>query len=182
MHSNKKLCRKIPLLCLALGLSAAAPTLAADDYNAMNSVYVGGGGGKSQDQEIQSAKKTSGKAFAGYEFNKALSVETGYVDLGKHDIGSSNSVREHGPFLEALIHFPVSEAFSPFLKGGVHRLEITTYTAGENNLEKNIDPTWGAGLNFDIGRHMGLRFEWERFKIKNHDTDLVVANLVHYFR
>jgi hypothetical protein len=29
---------------------------------------------------------------------------------------------------------------------------------------------------------MGLRFEWKRFKIKNHDTDLVFANIAHYFR
>jgi len=37
-------------------------------------------------------------------------------------------------------------------------------------------------VQLNIGKHMGLRFERERFRIKNHDTDLVSANIVHYFR
>jgi hypothetical protein len=41
----------------------------------------GGGGGKSQDQETDGNRETSGKAFPGYEFNKAFSLEAGYVDL-----------------------------------------------------------------------------------------------------
>ena len=147
----------------------------------MNSAYVGGGG-KSQDQETDGNRKTSGKACLGYEFNNAFSLETGYVDLGKHDTGGGTTVREHGPFIEALVHFAVSESFSPFLKGGVHRLEVTTHASTADSKEINTDPAWGAGLNFNIGKHMGLRFEWGRFKIGNHDTDLVSANIVHYFR
>lgn len=60
--------------------------------------------------------------------------------------------------------------------------EAESHTPGADSIERNTDLAWGAGLNFNIGKHMGLRFEWERFTIKNHDSDLVSANIVHYFR
>lgn len=181
MHTkiNRLRKRTIPA---ALALAVAVPSIAfaADVYD-INSVYAGGGAGKSQDQQTDSNWKTSGKAFVGYEFNKVF-LETGYVDLGKHDTGSSNTVRARGPFIQALAHFTVNQSFRPFLKGGIHRLEMTTRTSSASSAERNTNPAWGAGLNFNIGKHMGLRFEWERFKIERHDTDLVSANIVHYFR
>jgi OmpA-OmpF porin, OOP family len=172
--------RTIPAT-LAIALTLPLMALAADGYN-LNSVYVGGGGGKSQIQDTDGKSKTSGKAFLGHEFNKAFSLEAGYVDLGKHDTGGSNTVRERGPFIEALVHFAISESFSPFLKGGVHRLEVATRTSTADTKESNTDPIWGAGFNFNIGEHMGVRLEWERFTSKDQDTDLVSANIVHYYR
>jgi len=176
-----RLTNRIIPATLAIALTLPCMAIAADSYN-LTSVYIGGGGGKSQTQETDGKSKTSGKAFLGHEFNKIFSLEAGYVDLGKHDTGGSNTVRERGPFIEALVHFAISESFSPFLKGGVHRLEVATRTSTADTKESNTDPTWGAGFNFNIGEHMGVRLEWERFKSKNHDTDFVSANIVHYYR
>jgi len=172
--------RTIPA-ALAIALTPLSMAIAADSYN-LTSVYIGGGDGKSQIQETGVKSKTSGKAFVGHEFNKFLSLEAGYVDLGKHDTGGSNTVRERGPFIEALVHFAISESISPFLKGGVHRLEVATSTSTADTKESNTDPAWGAGFNFNIGEHMGVRLEWDRFKSKNQDTNLVSANIVHYYR
>ena len=189
MHGKaKKLCKKISFLTLTLSLitplslMTPALTLAADDYPRAHGLYLGGGGGVSQDQDSGNDRKISGKAFAGLQFNKTFSVDAGYVDLGKHDTGNNNTARERGPFIALLAHFAVGEAFSPFIKGGVHRLELETRTNGVDAKQRNTDPIWGAGFNSSIGKHMGVRFEWERFKINNHDTDLVSANIVHYFR
>jgi len=124
----------------------------------------GGGGGKSQDQETEGNRKTSGKAFLGYEFNKAFSLEAGYVDLGKHDTSGGATVREREPFIEAIVHFASSESFSPFLKGGVHRLEVETHTPvltekkeiptrhgalGSTSISVN---TWVCGSNESVSR------------------------------
>jgi opacity protein-like surface antigen len=174
-------CKRTVRATLALALTVPFIAFAAEG-DTMNHVYVGGGGGKSQNQETDGNRKTSGKAFLGYEFNKAVSLEAGYVDLGKHDSRGSTTVRERGPFIEAIVHFTASESFSPFLKGGVHRLDVETHPSGTGSKARNTEPAWGAGFNFNIGKHMGLRFEWERFNIRNHDTDLVSANIVHYFR
>lgn len=183
MHSKtKKLCRKISLLILTFSLTTPALAIATPQDNLPNSLYLGGGGGLSLDQDSGNDKKISGKAFAGFEFNKILSLDAGYVDLGRHDTGNNNTARERGPFLAVLAHFVAGESFSPFIKGGVHRLEVETRTNNIDSKERNNDPVWGAGFNSNIGRHMGVRFEWERFKINNHDTDLVSANIVHYFR
>lgn len=127
MHTNAgRLCKRATAVILALVLAQPVMALAAGGLD-LSGAYVGGGGGKSQIQEQdggdKSNSKTSGKAFLGYEFNKTFSLEAGYVDLGKHDIGGGATVHERGPFIEALARFAASKTISPFLKGGMHHLK-----------------------------------------------------------
>ena len=185
MYTNAaRLRKRATTAILALVLALPVMALAAGGLG-LNSAYVGGGGGKSQTQEPDGGKRggtTSGKAFIGYEFNKTFSLEAGYVDLGKHDIGAGTTVQERGPFIEALARFAASKSISPFLKGGMHRLKLTTRPPGADTQEQGFAPAWGAGINFTIAKHVGLRFEWERFKVEHHDSDFVSVNIVHYYR
>jgi len=73
----------------------------------------------------------------------AFSLEAGYVNLGKHDTSGGATVREREPFIEAIVHFTSSESSSPFLKGGVHRLEVEIHTP-ELTQKKEIPTRHGA--------------------------------------
>lgn len=186
MHTKAdRPCKRAASAIFALVLAVPVMALAAGGLD-LNGTYVGGGGGKSQIQEPdggdKSGGKTSGKAFLGYEFNKTFSLEAGYVDLGKHDIGGGGTVHERGPFIEALLRFAASKSTSPFLKGGLHHLKVTTRPPDAETQEQGYAPAWGAGINFTIAKHVGLRFEWERFKLEQHDSDSVSVNIVHYYR
>lgn len=59
---------------------------------------------------------------------------------------------------------------------------MTTRPPGADTQEQGLAPAWGAGINFTIAKHVGLRFEWERFKLEHHDSDFVSVNIVHYYR
>jgi len=176
-----RFCKATISAILALVLAVPVMAFAVDGFS-LNGAYVGGGGGQTRIQESDGSGKTSGKAFLGYEFNKTFSLEAGYVDLGKHDISGGATVRARGPFIEVLAGFAASATIGPFVKAGVHRLKVAAQPPSADLPDQDFAPVWGAGLNFNIGKHVGLRFEWERFKTRRLDSDFVSANIVHYYR
>lgn len=119
---------------LTLALTMPALAFAADSAG----TYTGLGAGQSRQRDTSGEKEKSGKAFVGYEFNKAFSVEAGYVDLGRHDAGVSTTRRERGPFAEALPHLPLGL----FIKGGIHRLEVETQHSLLTQRKQTPIPYW----------------------------------------
>lgn len=177
----------------------AAPAQAYEPYGWAQNAYIGAGGGKARDREIQnnltvpgtavrtSKKHDAWKAFTGFDVNRNFGVELGYVHLGDASAGAFTgetvTAKDKGAYLDALLKVPVTRQFGVFLKGGVNdiRSEISDNFAG-SSAAWHTRGTYGAGLSINLSRAVGLRGEWERFEIPNNKTDLVSASLVFNFR
>lgn len=133
-------------------------------------------------------RDTGWKAFAGYRFNRVLAAEGGYADLGEASFDTTivgappgtpvappfpihGTAGARGVFLAALVHLPLSPAFSLFAKGGAFHSEArftetipgTEFTRVSRSVRRS-DALYGAGLDWGFGGSVGLRLEWERFR------------------
>jgi OOP family OmpA-OmpF porin len=182
----------------ALALSGL---LAATQASAQ--AFVGASIGQSDvDEDITAGLITSGsvdskdnafKVFGGYMFNRHFGVEGAYVDLGAVSYsGSFGSAAVSGGKVEmtgfnvaALGSYPVTEAFSVFGKIGlfIWEAEASDTTGGVPFSEKTdgTDISFGLGLNYQFTRNLGVRAEWERFKLDEADADLISVGIVWRF-
>lgn len=139
----------------------------------------------------------------GYQFNKWLAVEGGYIDLGRFDYDSrlpasapgaiSGRVKSEGARLTAVGIIPLEHDFSLFGKAGIYDLR-TRLEAGSSNgtdlgaSHNHAGGTFGVGASYDITKAISARVEWNRFLNANDnsatgkaDIDLVSAGLVYRF-
>ncbi len=191
---------KIKKVVVASAL-ALSGLLAATQASAQ--AFVGASIGQSDvDEDITAGLITSGsvdskdnafKVFGGYMFNRHFGVEGAYVDLGEVSYsGSFGSAAVNGGKVEttgfnvaALGSYPVTEAFSVFGKIGlfIWEAEASDTTGGVPFSEKTdgTDISFGLGLNYQFTRNLGVRAEWERFKLDEADADLISVGIVWKF-
>ena len=125
---------------------------------------------------------TGFKLFAGYQFNKNLAVEGGYVDLGKPIEFSSvvtapgagtvnGTIKNDGWNLDVVGILPINDAFSAFGKVGLYYSKTKLYvsatgaggTAAGSASETETTPKFGLGANYAFTKNVGVRAEWERY-------------------
>lgn len=133
-------------------------------------------------------KDTGGKAYVGYRFNRLLSAEAGYADLGKASFNTAivaapfgttpsppfpiyATAKARGAFLSAIAQWPLSQDFSLFAKAGAFRsdakfTEVITGTGitRVSRTERRTDANYGVGLLWMFSGTLGARLEWERFR------------------
>lgn len=157
----------IALSCAA-ALSAALPAAAQDQSrmrNALSSVYAGGDIGQSRFKDACGGlsgcddKDTQWGLFAGYQFNRNLGAEIGYHDLGSVS-GSGASIDAKAWEIDAVGTVPLSNEFSAYGKLGGYRGKFS----GNGLDNKSNDWTWGAGLQWDLTRNVGLRGEFQQYR------------------
>ena len=114
-------------------------------------------------------KSVAWRAFGGYRFNAYFGYEIGYADLGKitrsfaGDVGTFEATA-----IDALLFVavPLGQDFSFFVKGGIFSWDfertIVGTGAGKAN-EKGTDTTYGFGAQYDLGKNLALRLEWQRY-------------------
>lgn len=139
-------------------------------------------------------KDTVWKLFGGYQFNRYIAVEGGYVDLGKASVAGPQgfaSTDSNAWQIGAVGSIPLNSQFAFTGKLGLAR----TATDGSGNIngvafagsDSNTAPTYGLGMRYDISKAVGLRGEWERFRISNagfggkSDADLFTLNALFKF-
>jgi OOP family OmpA-OmpF porin len=191
---------KIKKVVVASAL-ALSGLLAATQASAQ--AFVGASIGQSDvDEDITAGLITSGsvdskdnafKVFGGYMFNRHFGVEGAYVDLGEVSYSgrfgsaavSGGKVEMTGFNVAALGSYPVTEAFSVFGKIGlfIWEAEASDTTGGVPFSEKTdgTDISFGLGLNYQFTRNLGVRAEWERFKLDEADADLISVGIVWRF-
>jgi OOP family OmpA-OmpF porin len=145
---------------------------------------------------------TGFKLFGGYQMNKYFSMEAGYFDLGKFGFTASpvpsstlyGDTKIQGVHFDGVFTLPMTEQFSAFVRVGVNHAESRddfNGTGPVNLVETKStrrDTNWkfGAGLQFDFTRTVGMRIEAERFRIKdavsaNGDINLISAGVLLRF-
>lgn len=127
----------------------------------------------------------SGKVFAGFQITPAFAVEAGYVDLGTTSATrtmtaplagtASVSAKNTGWFIDLVGMMPMGVSNTSVI-GRVGRVSSLTTkslsTTGAVAPLAGIDPNprereanwkFGAGAQYDFGKTMAARAEWERY-------------------
>jgi OOP family OmpA-OmpF porin len=142
---------------------------------------------------------TGVKFFGGYQFNRYFALEGGYFDLGRFGYqattvpvgGLNGNIQLKGVNLDAVGMWPMSENFSLLGRLGANyaqsRDNFTTFGAvsvtDANPSNNSFNWKAGLGMQYDLFESVGLRGEWERYRINDSvgtrgDVDLVSIGLV----
>jgi len=163
---------KSKFVALAIGLAAAAPALADND-----GLYLGGAVGNSSSKESAcvipdmacNRKDTAYTGSLGFMFTPNWGVEGGYHDFGRvfeqDDMnGNSAFAKVRAASLVFVAALPV-QSFSLYGKFGGYRAktDLTSTVVPEGSI-KNNQWTYGAGVRWDVFKHLALRAEWSRFQ------------------
>jgi len=148
-------------------------------------------------------RDTGYKLFGGYKINKNFALEAGYFKLGQFGyvattvpVGTlSGNIKLQGVNLDAVGILPITEQFSVFGRLGVNYAEARdNFTStGAVPVPVNPNPRWneinykfGAGLQYDFTKALGMRLEAERYHINDAvntrgDVDLYSIGLIYRF-
>jgi OOP family OmpA-OmpF porin len=145
------------------------------------------------------------KAFVGYQFNRYFAVEGGYFNLGKFSFDSTTAPpgtlhgdlkNSYGLNVDALGMLPiVADRFSLFGRVGVQSSKTSDLFTGTGAGAVPVNPApsknltnykAGVGMEFDFTRNVGLRGEWERYRISDGfsgrmNVDVFSASLLYKF-
>lgn len=169
--------RNVIAATLVASAMGSSPVLAQDA-----GFYLGGSLGQSKSNETCDGfpvacddKDTAWRIFGGYQFNRYISAELGYADLGTPASASGTvsgvavvaNTEVTAWDLVAVGSYPIGR-FSIYGKLGLYRAE--TETSGSvagiplTGSDTNTDITFGAGAGFDITRNLRIRGEWQRYQ------------------
>ena len=121
------------------------------------------------------ASDTTYKAFVGFRFMKFLGFEASYIDFGSLDDSSSGidlSVDATAYDLFAVGVLPLGKHFELFAKAGLFKWDRNADASGATSgseSDSGSDPVYGAGAAFIIGKHIGIRIEYETFEMSDVD-------------
>lgn len=129
------------------------------------------------------------KVYGGYQFNKYLGVEGGYVNLNDMTAKTgalTTNVNSDAWMLAAVGTLPVTDRLSIIGKLGAAYVianinakngAALTQTSGDDSYE----PYYGVGVSYALLDNLSLRAEFERLDRKNLDIDLMTAGFVVKF-
>lgn len=142
------------------------------------------------------------KVFGGYKFNRNFALEGGYFNLGEFGFKADTSptgtftgnIEADGFNIDAVGIMPLSPKFSAFARVGAQRAQANDTFAGTgavvaaNGNPSKTDTNYkaGLGLQYDFTKRVGMRGEWERYRINDAvnshgDVDMLSVGLVVKF-
>jgi OOP family OmpA-OmpF porin len=141
---------------------------------------------------------TGWKLFVGYQVNRNFAVEAGYVDLGRAGVSSTvtgplagtGGVRASATawHVDAVGILPMNGSLALLGRVGIvaseTRFSLTGDLAGlaPSETERKTSYKLGLGLSYDLTKTVGVRGEWERFRVADgdggtHSVDLFSVSL-----
>jgi len=186
---------------LPFALLAVAGTASAD-------AYLGGGIGQSSMEVLPleapgvytavTDTDNAIKLFGGFEFNRSLALEVGFIHFGEHGVDYTNGfdtayerVETTATYLALIGALPLGPGASLYGKVGFASW-YQDYSWSESYLTYlddavGVDPMIGVGLQIDAGP-ISLRAEAERYLdvgdvtlIGKSDIDVISANAIFWF-
>ena len=170
--------RIVPAL-FALATAAFAPAAAAQ-YNLGEDpgFYAGASLG------INGEDETAWRLLAGYQANRNFALELGYHELGKHNIAGfpldSSAVEVLG-----VGRLPLNQQAAVYAKIGGYRSD----SKGGGADERQVDVTFGVGLEYALSYNLAARGEWQRYRAmgggaigQTSDLDVYSLGVIYRFR
>jgi OmpA-OmpF porin, OOP family len=183
---------------MIVGLAAAAVALPASAQQRFDSsaAYLGLSVGQAKFSDACEGasalgvtcdnKDTAFRIFGGYQFHPNIAVELGYADLGKATAsgpGGTASAEASAFDLVGVLSWPVGNAFSVYGKLGLYHGEVEGGGALGGSSDSGTDLTYGLGAQFNVGRNVGLRAEWQRYNdVSGSDIDVLSIGVLYRFR
>ena len=183
-----------------LGLAAAALALPASAQQRFDTsaAYLGLSVGQAEFNEACEgaasfvscdSKDTAFRIFGGYQFHPNIAVELGWADLGaataRNNITGASASAEASAFdLVGVLSWPIGNAFSVYGKIGLFHGEVEAGGAASSlGSASGTDLTYGLGAQFNLGRNIGLRAEWQRYNdFSGSDIDVMSIGVLYRFR
>jgi len=158
------------LIVAFAGLAAALPAAA-------QSFYIGGQLGHSeikadacQGAVLCDRHDQSWSGNVGYMFTKNWGLETSYQHLGKvletdDTMGNTTQAKTNLGDLTIVGALPI-EKFSIYAKGGGYYAKTKLTSSGfvPDATSTSKQWTYGAGVRYDLWRHLAIRAEWQLYK------------------
>jgi opacity protein-like surface antigen len=160
------LLRKIGVVSLLSLLSFQA---LADDKG----LYLGAGVSSIEtDKTHLNDEDYSYKVFAGYRVNSYLAFEGAFVDLGQF---KDEDLDFDGKSVQASAHlgFPLGERVRVFGSLGAHAWDADGNASDDDT---GVNMTYGAGVEFDVFRNIGLRAEYEVLEVGDINLNQTTAS------
>jgi len=147
----------------------------AQTNTADSSWYVGGHVGRA-DWDRANDEDTSIRLLGGYQVNKSIAAEFGYIDLGSVAGGSAKGKAWD---LVGVGSIPVADKFSVYGKLGFAWSEVKGFGQNESSLEL----TYGVGASYDFSPTVAFRGEWQKYPDAGDGaTDIDVLSIGAIFR
>jgi OOP family OmpA-OmpF porin len=106
---------------------------------------------------------TGFKIFGGFQFNKYLGAEVGYVDFGKFAVTSSTGDLSATAYtLAGVGTLPLNESFALFGKVGMWSWKSKS-SAPNIEGDSGSDVFYGAGARYNLNKNWGLTLEVEQY-------------------
>ena len=158
---NDKLVRVAAVTFLTGALAFAAAPAAAQYY---------AGASVGQFKEKESGETATGfKIFGGYEFNKNLAAEAAYVGSGTVK-AAGGDFKVTGLTAAAVGTYPINDQFSLLGTVGLFHWSVSPGSISGNDI------FFGAGATYNISKILGVRAEYDRYKLGG-DADTTVTAL-----
>lgn len=156
--------------------------------------YVGAGAGQSQAKQYCDPSTgevivscddtgTAWRLLLGYQINRYLGVEGGYLNLGQFNsttmvsgVTATDQTKIHAGYLEGLAILPIGGRFSLYAKAGTAFWTFQTHdTLGGAGVPDQSQNGWsfmgGAGAQFFFTKNLAFRAEYEVMpKLGNSET------------
>lgn len=141
------------------------------------------------DEDSVDSRSEAWKVYGGYQFNKYLSVEGGYVNLNDMKARTGSIVTNMATqawTLGVVASYPVTKKFSVMGKLGAAYMDadVTVKNGAALTVRSSDDgyePNYGVGVSYALLDNLSVRAEWERFDRKEYDIDLVSAGFAMKF-
>ncbi len=129
------------------------------------------------------------KVFGGYQFNRYVALEGGFLDMGdgRQDVsGVDVSVSATAFQGSVILSYPVNAFFSPYVRGSAMAYEvdakatdgIDTFSASGNDK----DFSYGIGMMFtNRVKQAQLRLDWEMADLDGVDVRFISFSAVYLF-
>jgi OOP family OmpA-OmpF porin len=151
------------------GVSVGRETLKADDYGL-------------------DAHSTAWEVFGGYEFNKYLAIEAGYIDgtTAKQSIpGGALEIDASGYYGSVVGSLPFAEVFSVYGRAGYLHWKADEYAHADggtaNGSVNGDDPIFGVGIAYEGEGNALLRLEYRIADLDDTDLSLISVGIAWRF-
>jgi len=213
LENKMKLTKTTGTLGLAVMAAFASTAAVAADSGWYGGLSIGHSSATIDDDRITSGLASRGfsttsiddndtdvgwKILAGRKFNRNFAVEGGYFNLGEfgytaHTTGGNQNgaTKFQGLNLDAVGILPLSQKFSALGRLGLTYTEAKGTFSGvgvDDPSPKKSEGNYkvGAGLQYDFTSSLGLRGEWERYRVNDAvgnkgSVDLLTIGLVYIF-
>ncbi|OLF52949.1 outer membrane beta-barrel protein [Pseudomonas chlororaphis] len=136
-------------------------------------LYLGAGVSHLEtDQSHLNDEDSSYKVFAGYRLNGYLAFEGAFVDLGQF---KDKHLDFDGKSVQASTHlgFPLGERVRMFGSVGAHAWDADGNASDDDT---GVNLTYGAGIEFDVLRNIGIRAEYEVLEVGDINLNQTTAS------